>query len=190
MADMQGAGAAFQATNAVGGGYIQAAALRNQADYTTKLAELDNKTLDYQSGAASAAAEDAVKRGNTAANKLDTTSRLQIGAERAAASAEGATGSAAEQNAVGTTESMTAATQAAIKTNAFREAFGLQSQAIALKGQEDVNTFQARTKANSLNYMARSSMITGWTKGIGYGFQAAGEAKKGASPDLADGGAE
>lgn len=187
MSDMQGGGAAFQGTMAVGNGYVQAAALRNQADYEKKIAELNNKTLDYQAGMADEASTDALKRGNTAANARSEMERQQAGTVRAQAAAAGGAGAAGGDAAATALEQVgdvSATDQAAIKTNAYREAFGFQSNALALRGQEQANTIQARMKANQLDYMARSSMITGWTKAIGYGFSAASDYNKNKSPTI------
>lgn len=182
-----GASQVFSGTQAIGNGYIQASALRNQADAEKKIAEINNQKLGFEAGMADEAASDAVKRGNTAANARSEQERQQAGMVRAQAAATGGTGAAGSEaagNALEQVGDLSATDQAAIKTNAYREAFGMKSTAIALRGQAQANTIQAQMKANQDEYMARSSMITGWTKGIGDGFSAASDFKKSAKPTV------
>lgn len=166
-------GHSFNAVNAVGSGYVQAQAQRDQADYEKKMAELNNKTLDYEASAFNEQADDALKRGSQAANRRAQKARLQIGAQRAAMAAGGG---GISQDVVNETDAIAAADEASIKVNSYREAFGLQNKAIQVRGAQAANTFQAKTKANALEYAARSSMITGWNEGIGHGFKAFGSA--------------
>lgn len=187
MAAAQGAGSAFQAVNSVGGGYVHAQSLRDQASYQSSVTDLNNKTLEYQAGQADEQATDAVKRGNTAVNTIEQKNRLQTGAERASAAAQGglsSVGSEAVANANSNTESANAAEQATVKINAWREAYGYQSQGNALRGQEDANTLQSRTSSNALEYSARSSMITGWNEGIYGGLRAAEGFAKNSKTDV------
>lgn len=173
-----GASAAFQGVSSIGNGYIQASALRSQADYEKKIAELNNQRLEANAGLVDEAATDAVKRGNTSALQRVEKQRQDDGTIRAQAASEGALGSEAQTNAMSAVDTMSAVNQASIKTNAYREAFGLQSQSIALRGQEQDNTFGARIRANQLEGMAKSSMITGWTKAIGFGMTSASDYSK------------
>jgi hypothetical protein len=178
MAEAQGGAAAFQAGNSVGMGFVQAAALRSQADYQKKVAELNNKTLQLQVDYAEEQSADAVKRGGQAANKRGQKERLDIGARRAAiAAAGGDPSSAAALTEIGDMEAVSAADQVNIQANAFREAFGYKSQGLAVQGEQLKNTFQARTGANALEYAAKSSMITGITDGIAGGASAYGKSK-------------
>jgi hypothetical protein len=180
MAEAQGAAAAFQASNSIGMGFVQAAALRAQADYNKKVAELNNKTLEVQAEYASGQADDAVKRGAAAVNKRAQQERLDVGAKRAAfAGAGGDLGSEAAANIVADAEAVSASDQVNLQANAFREAFGFKSQAIAIKGEQAKNDFQARTGANALEYAAKSSMITGITSGIAGGVDAYGKSQQG-----------
>lgn len=175
MAEAQGSGAAFQGVSQVGGGYVQAAALRAQADYQQKVMELNNKTLDYQAGVTDQQAADAEKRGGQAVGARAQKERLDVGAKRAAITAAGGdTSSEMAANAVGEVETVSADDQASISTSAWREAFGFKSQGIAIRGQQEVNKFQARVQGNALQNAARSSIITGWNEGIATGLEAAG----------------
>lgn len=183
MAAAQGAGAAYGATTSIVGGYTQAKALRDQADIQSQVAQLNNKTLDYQSKISGEQSDDAIKRGGQAANMKAQQARLAEGAARVGVAAQGGdVNGAVAANITGNIESMSAADQAAIKVNAFREAFGYKSQSIAQKGQEDVNTYQAKSSANALNFMAKSSMITGWNNGIAGGLRAAQGVDKNRKP--------
>ncbi len=177
MGSTAGASTALQGTQSIGNGFIQAAALRNQAGFTTRMAGMNNQVLEHNAAMSEEAATDAQIQGNTAANQRAEVTRLQTGNVRAEAAANGnaGVGSAAEASALQATGDASAADQAATKINSYRAAFGLQSQAIATKGQEAQNTMNASMKANQDNNMAFASMITGGTRGIGYGMRAAGD---------------
>ena len=164
------ASTAFKVTSSISNGYIQADAMRDEADYHKKVAELNNKTIDSQIKSAEEQGNDAIVRGNTAANKRAQAERLAVGAERASIAGAGgdAMGASAEDSVAGI-EAVSAAEQASLKTNAWREAFGFRSQANAMRGQQTNNTLNARSKANALEYGAKSSIITGWSKGVGEG---------------------
>lgn len=180
----EGAGSVFQAGNSVGSGYVQAQAMRDQADYEKKLNEINNKTLDAQIEAKNAQAADAEKRGNQAANKRVQEERLQVGEQRAAIAAGGGdlTGEMAT-NVVGQTETVSAADQQAIHVNSFREAFGYKSQGLAIKGEQNNNNLQTTSRVNALNYGAKTSIINGWTNAVGYGASGYGDYKKNQKPE-------
>ncbi len=174
MAAAQGAGSAGQAVSSVGNGYVQAAALRSQAGYQTSVTALNNKTLEFQAGQVDAQAADVTARGMQAATAQVQKARLQEGASKAAAAGQGglgSVGSEAVDNAVAQTESVSAADAAAIKTNAWRAAYGLQTQAISIRGQEAADTLKAVSSSNALENAARSSMITGWSSGLNSGMK-------------------
>lgn len=179
----------IQSVSSVGNGYIQAGALRNQAGLETGIASLNNQKLAYEAGMADLSAADTLRRGNTVANNRAGQGIMQAGkirAEAAASGGNGGSGSDAASNALEQVGDVSATDQAAIKTNAYRAAFGLQSSAIAMRGEEDANTIQARMKANQLDYMAKSSMITGWSRGLGFGMSAAGNFSKSRKNSLDD----
>ena len=169
-------GYVYQGLSGIGEGYIKADAYRAQKDYESKIAELNNSALDYSIEAAEDQAADAVKRGGTAALKRDQKTRLQQGAQRAGMAAGGGE---IDTETVDHTGTIGAADTAAIKTNAWREAFGFTSKANQIRGAQNQNTFDARTKGNALEYAARSSMITGYTSAIGMGFKGASTASGG-----------
>lgn len=174
--------AAYQGVSSVGNGYIQASALRAQAQNQTAIAQMAQDRQNFAAGQSDRAAADAVKRGGVAANDRAEQGRQAEGVAKAQAAAEGGAGSAAEQNAVSQVESLSAADQATIKTNAFREAYGLQSQAISQRAEGTADVIKARMNSNQLDYMAKSSMITGWSKAVGYGAKGASDYSKNKSP--------
>lgn len=163
-------GYVYQGLSGIGQGYIQADAYRAQADYEKKIAELNNTALDYSIELTEDQARDAEKRGETAALKRDQKTRLQLSSQRAGMAAGGG---GIDTEALGRTETVGAADVNAIKTNAWREAFGYTTKANQIRGAQNQNTFDARTKANALEYAARSSMITGYTSAVGMGFKGA-----------------
>lgn len=174
MAAAQGAGSAFQATNSVGSGYVQAKSMRDQADYKTKVNELNNKTLDYQAGQAEEQATDAEMRGKQAANAQAQKERLQVGAIKAAVAGDGGdVTSDATQNSIIQAETISASDQAALKVNAWREAYGFKTQANSIRAQQVNNNLETKTAVNSLNYGAKTSIIKGWTDAAAQGANSA-----------------
>lgn len=176
MAEAQLAAQSFKAVNAVGMGYVKADAYRAEADYHKKIADLNNKTLEYQVGSEEDRATDAASRGEKAALRRDQKTRLQTGSQRAAMAAAGgdpAFGSNADT--ISETEAIGAADVAAIKTNAWREAFGFRTRANQLRGEQAAGYLASRTKANALDFAARSSIITGWTRAVEGGLEAAAQ---------------
>jgi hypothetical protein len=167
-------GYVYQGISGIGEGYVKADAYRAQADYENKIAELNNKSLDYQISQNEDQAADAISRGEKAALRRDQKTRLLQGAQRAAMAAGGGS---IDSEALGYTETIGEADKVAIKANSWREAFGYTSKANQLRGEQNQNNFDARTKANALNYAARSSIITGYSSAAGSGFKAAGEYK-------------
>lgn len=182
MAEAQYGAAAFQATNAIGSGYVQADALNAQADYVKKINELNDKTIDYQVGATEQQAADAAAKGDQAVIARAQKTRLMQGSQRAAMAANGSI----SQDVLNETANIGAADEAALKVNAYREAFGFKSRANAMRGQKVQNELETRTKANALNYAARSSIITGWIDGINVGANAAGKSGAGGSKPKVD----
>lgn len=174
---MGAAAFAMQATTEAGGGYVKADAMRNQADYEKKLAELNNEVLDYESDRAIDQGKDAELRGMQAAARRHQKTRLSVGAAKAQAAVTGADSSADVDSALVTG----AADEAAIKANAWREQFGFTTRANQIKGQMNSNTLQARSTANALEYGARSSIITGWTAGMGKAAEGYGKYSGGSS---------
>lgn len=175
----EGAGPAFQASMAIGSGYVQARALRDQADYEKKVAELNNKAIDYQKETTRAQAADAEMRGKQAAAKSEQGTRLQVGEARAAMAAQGVLpGEAQALEATNQIQTLGAAEKQAIEVNTWREAFGYRSQVSALSGAQLENTLQARTRENALRASARSSMITGYTTAVATGLNAAAKAQE------------
>lgn len=167
-------GLAFQAATSIGGGYVQANSLRDQADYEQKVSELNQKTLDYQATQADRAALDVEARGKQAANKVAQQTRLKSGEQRAAAAAAGVSGSELEANVLEETAEIGAANEATLKINSYREAFGMKSQANAYRGAKVAEELQTRTRRAAYQHQARSSIITGYTTALTSGAKAYG----------------
>lgn len=169
---------AFQAVNAFGGAAVESKSMRAQADYQKKISELNNKAMDYEISQTEEQARDAEARGMQSANKRAQKTRLQVGAQRASAAASGIDpefGSASDS--ITETETIGEADVAAIKTNAWREAFGFTSKANEMRGAQNAANLQTRTSVNALNYGAKATMITGATDAATYGAKAYGQYK-------------
>ncbi len=112
----------IQGVGSVAGAYGTAQGQRAQGEYNEKLMELNAKMSDFQ-------AEDAIRRGDKAAqDHLKRTQRM-IGSQRASLAAQGITidtGSAAEVQA--DTAEIGAQDAMMIKNNAWREAWGFKVQ--------------------------------------------------------------
>lgn len=158
----------FSSVSTAGNAYVQSKAQRAQADYQKKVANLN---ADY----ASVQAGDVVKQGELAAAQKQQNTRLQLGDQRAAAAASGAdVNSEGIQDNLQRSEVVSAADEAAIKSNAWRQAFGIQAQAIIMRDQGQMNY-------NAGNFAARSTMITGGIQSVGYGVQAYGASNESAT---------
>lgn len=104
-------------------------------------------------------AKDAIERGKTEANKLRSESRKFIGAQRAAAAAQGVQvdiGSVGD--IVNETENLTALDAITIKNNAFREAFGYRVESIEQR-------YMGQNARRSADFEARSTILTGIQQG-------------------------
>lgn len=176
---MAAAAFASQATSSVGNSLVSASALRSQGEYQKRVAGLNAKTMEEAARRTEAQADDAVSRGETAANQRGQDIRKKVGSQRAAAAAAGLDpnfGSAADVMA--DTESVGAADQAAIKTNAWREAFGYKSQSLNLQSEAVNSTLRGETANLAAMNTARNTMITGGLEGAQYGLMAGGEVRK------------
>lgn len=160
---------AAQSASSAAGGYAQGQALRAQADYESTMANINARNAELE-------ADDALKRGEMAAQEARKKSKQLQGAQRAAAAASGIsadTGSVAELRAEADLFGKIDADQ--IRNNAWREAFGLKAQAAEVKGRAKFNSQTARIQA-------RQSLLTGGMNAVAYGAQGyahyKGEGKK------------
>lgn len=165
--------AALSAVNS----FTQSKAQQSQTDFQTQQLEANARVADIQ-------ADDAVKRGETAAKEQRRRVRLSIGEQRANLAAQGLdldTGSALDIQK--DTAGFGAEDEVTIRNNAFREAWGYKVQA------NDLRTQASFTKIAGKN-QARQTLITGGLNAIqdlSYGYYLK---SKGASSTGANKGAE
>lgn len=176
---MAAASAAFSGASNLGSAYVQSKALKNQGQYQKRIADLNAQNAEFQARGAEEQALDAEKRGmQSAARKAQETRALQ-GKQRAAIAADGGDPNSPEnQDILNETASIGAADEAAIKTNAWREAMGFTTQANALRGEAVNATLRGETMNYAAQNQARSTMITGATEATSKGIDAYGEVKK------------
>lgn len=153
------AATAAQAINSAGQAYVQSQALRAKADYDSRIAEMNAKTLEAQ-------ANDATSRGEKEANRKMQETRLNVGSQRAAIAGlggsldEGSTFQIQEE-----TRAIGAADAAQIRANAFMESFGYKSKASESRFQGEVNKI-------TLKNQARNTLISGGLEAATYGLKA------------------
>lgn len=157
--------AAIQGINSAGQAYNQSQAQRAQGEYQKAMADMNANQARLQ-------AEDAAKRGETAAAQRDMATKRQVASQRVAAAA-GGVDVASEQVTDITDETKTigAADVAAIRTNAWREAFGFKSQA-------ENYQFQGESQSIASKNASRMTMLSGAVESAGYGIKSYGEFKK------------
>lgn len=161
---MASSGFAFQAVNSLGGAYVQSKAMRAQGRYEQDAANTNAQSLDYQ-------AEDTVKAGEAAASRKQQQVTQVQGSQKAVLAANGVdVNSEGARNALDETAVVGEADIAQIKTNAWREAYGLKSEATNLRTQGAV-------AANTAKYAARNTMITGGLNAASYTAQSYGAKK-------------
>lgn len=160
-----GSAFAMQGMLAAGSAYNQSQATKSQGDYENRIAQMNARRAEAE-------ADDAVKRGETAATRRQQDINRTKGAQRAALAAGGVdVDSEAAQNIAAETEAIGAADVAAIRTNAWRAAWGLKSEA------EDTRSRGQMAKTSS-KYAARQTMLTGALQGASYGARSYAEFKK------------
>jgi hypothetical protein len=147
-ASAMGLAYAAQAVGSVSSSVSQASAIRQQADYQSTMAEQNARLATIKS-------QDASQRGEVAAQNAARENRQRVGAQRAAIAAQGVnanTGSAAavqsSQEAVG------ALTEATIRNNAWREAWGYKVEAAN-------DTAQSKFTKAAADSAVRNTLLTG-----------------------------
>jgi hypothetical protein len=150
----------MQAANTLASSYSQSQALKAKGDYERTMSDINARNAELE-------AEDAVKRGESAAQEAAKKSKQLQGAQRAAAAASGIaidSGSAGalrdEADLFGKLD------QEAIKNNAWRQAFGLKSQANEFRNQ-------GRLAQRTAKFEARTTMLTGGMNALSSGLQSA-----------------
>lgn len=124
----------------------------------------ESNVYDFNARQAELDAEDALRKGEHESLLIEREGRQARGRARANAAASGGSpdvGSAADvQSAV---DSYTAFDAMVAKNNSIREAFGYKSEAAAFRSK-------ARFTRIATKFNARSTIITGATKALSYGF--------------------
>ncbi len=157
--------AAIQGVNTAGQAYNQAQAQRAQGEYQKAMADINANQARIQ-------AEDSAKRGETAAAQRDQTTKKQIASQRVNAAAGGIdVNSEQVKDITDETATIGAADVAAIRTNAWREAFGFKSQAENYK-------FQGESQSIASKNASRMTMLSGGIESASYGIKSYGEFKK------------
>lgn len=163
--NMQGAALAMQGASSFASSYSQSQAMESQGIFNAQLAETNARLARLQ-------AEDAIARGEKeAANHKNRVGQM-VGSQRAAMAAQGISvdsGSAAqiqaETYAIGDEDART------IRTNAWREAWGYQTQAINYQSQGQFDRMASRNQA-------RNTLLTGGMQAASYGAQSYAAFKK------------
>lgn len=156
-----GTAAASQGIGSIGSGIAGASAAKGQAEYQKTMSDMNAKIADYQ-------ATDAIKRGDLDSARAFAKGQRTIGAQRAAAGAQGIDPNSGSARDLQTdTEAMSALDQITIKNNAMREAFGYKSQSLAASAQ-------GRMYAMAGDNQARNTLLTGGIRSLGYGLDAGG----------------
>lgn len=153
------ASAASQGFSSVGGAYAQSQAQRAQGDVTKTLFDENSKFADLQ-------ADDAIRRGNTAAMEAKRRTDDMVGTQRAGFAGQGVdvnSGSAAEVQ--GDTRAMGALDMVTLKNNAYREAMGYRVSAL------DYN-FRGNMAKMAGDNEASQTMLTGGLRALQSGLEA------------------
>ena len=155
-----------QAISNLGTTFAQSQILEAQGDYSNRMAEINAKAAEFE-------AQDALKRGDEAANAQRRRTRQLLGEQRVALAGQGistTSGTALalqeETQAVGETEALT------IKNNAWREAWGLKSEAEASRAK-------GRFARTSSRFQSRNNLLTGVIESATSGIKAGYYGSKG-----------
>lgn len=155
-----------QSVSAVGQGYAQSQALKARGDYESRMMELNARRAELS-------AADAIRRGEKDATEVKKQAKKLVGSQRAAMAAQGIVlddGSALDIQedtaAMGAEDAMT------VRNNAWREAWGFRTQASDYRGQAKFARMAARNEA-------RTTLLTGGMRALGYGAEAVGHYQKG-----------
>lgn len=148
----------------LGGGLMEASSAANQGKFEKQQAEFNARLSEIK-------AEDALARGEKDARSFKREAEQFKGKQTAAMAAQGVDINSASFAAIKKdTETLSAFDEMEIRNNAWREAWGLKSEAANYRTQ---GKFAAQAgKAKS-----RSALLTGGLNAIGYGAEAYGEFK-------------
>jgi hypothetical protein len=159
---------AIMGANSMINANTQANAMEAQGEYAKKVGEMNARSLSIQ-------ADDAEKRGANAARRREVQTQKMQASQKVALAAAGATGSEVEQNVLNETAAIGLADADAIRVNAYRDAWGMRSQA-------SNSILQGETSNLAAQNTARATMTTGYAEAAGYGLKAYGAEKERKSP--------
>ena len=144
----------LQAAASLGSAFAQSEALRAQGQFQRAMVEINNRFAEER-------AKDTLQAGNQMAAKIKRKASLTIGAQRAVAAAQGidvASGSITDQ--IYDTKTQSEDEILTIKNNAWREAFGIRTQAA-------VNLNEAKFRERASNSAANQTLMTGGLNALG-----------------------
>lgn len=156
-------GSGIMALASLGEGYTKAGAYRAQGDFEQQQGDLNARLSMMR-------AEDAIRRGDESVTEYQKKIAQMKGTQRANLAAQGIaldTGSALEIQQQ--TAEIAAKDVVTIKNNAWREAWGLEVEAMNHRNN-------GRMAALTAEHNANSALLTGGMKAIGYGYEAADKA--------------
>jgi hypothetical protein len=149
------------AASSIAGGWAQSESYKAQGEYQGRMAELNARALEFE-------AAEAVRKGDSDANVVRRRANQILGKQRAGLAASGVdinTGTAAVVQQE--TEFMSEIDQMTVKNNAWREAFGLKSQASSVRQKGEMDRMLAEQSA-------RTSLVSGGLNAIQYGLKSYG----------------
>jgi hypothetical protein len=158
-------GAIMMGTSAITGAYTQAEATKMQAKYAQQQGEANARMMELE-------AQDAIDRGDKESQTMRKKANLLQGKQRASMAAQGISlDSGSAQDILQETGEMGVEDAMTIKNNAYREAWGLRSQASNARSEGRMTRMGAK-------YEARSTLLTGGLQAAAYGAEAYGKYKE------------
>jgi hypothetical protein len=150
---------AVQGISQVGETYVQQGAIRDQDKYQKSQAAISQRRLEIQ-------AKDAEARGSEAAGKINRETTKIRGAQRAGYAGQGVAMDSGTPGMVGAETELYGGLDAlTAKNNAWREAWGLRSEAAQVGQESRMKSLEAKTNR-------RSTIITGGLSAIQSGMMA------------------
>lgn len=145
--------AAISATAQLGGAISQAAAIRTETELRERTAGLNRRLLELQ-------AEDVRRRGETEAELVRKRAKQLSGKQRIALAAQGidietGTALAAQEDVA----ALTALDVSTIRSNAWREAWGLRTEALGLESAQRFAAISGRLRE-------RTTLLTGGLRAL------------------------
>ena len=164
----------IQGAAALGGAYEQYTALQAQGEYQATMARINQQFANMQ-------AEDVMRQGSALADEVHAKGQKTMGAQRAAAAAQGldvndADGSVGAQ--LNDTRRAVIVDMSTAHNNAWKQAWGIKTQAAIGVSQADFNK-------SGEDFAANSTLLTGGLKAMGSFAKAGGIYARKVSPDTA-----